>query len=768
MKNYKNIFLLISFCFFSFPAYSQNIFSGRVLDIQTKEPVPGASIMLVNGPATGTATDNEGNFTITLSDGPNQIKISSIGYVTQIISISKSIEKIMLEPDLVNLQTVVVSGSRELQQRSDIPVAISKISPQLIEDTKATALYQVLNKVSGVYMVNLGNEQHTMAIRQPITYNALYLYMEDGIPIRPVGIFNHNSLYEINMAGMQNIEVIKGTSSSLYGSNAIGGAINFITNKAGQSPMLKINLQSDNYGYKRTDLSVGNTFGKFGIYAGGYVANQKNGWQDYTDMDKTSFNVRGDYKITEKTKFTLSATYNYLFTQTPGALDSTRFYNRSYTSNQRFTYRKVNAFRTSAKVEHQWGQYQSTSFTLFYRNNETGQLPSYALTYAPQVNDQTFQSYGLLAQHKIDFKFLESKLILGAYIDNSPNKYWVKALKVNRDAVKNYYTGYTNTDSLTDNYKLNLINYAFYGQYEMQISARLRMVAGLRYDYLQYNFKNQLPSNKTKLKQQQTDAYNIIAPKLGTTFSLGPNKGLYANFSTGFQPPETSSLYSSTQKEPLKSAKFYNYEAGGWLALNDRKIYLDFSLFDLEGRDEILNVLMPDFTYQNKNVGATRHQGIEYTVTYSPISDISFRFSGTNARHIFIDYNEYNKSGNEINKTSFAGKIMNNAPKWIVNSEIFYKPHFIQGSRIGIEWQHVDKYFTNNANTKTYSGYDIFNLRMGYKLPGSFIKGFEVWGNILNLSDQIYATTVTPYQYGDTYTAAPPRMVSVGIGYNLK
>jgi outer membrane receptor protein involved in Fe transport len=124
---------------------------------------------------------------------------------------------------------VVVTASREGQARQDAPIAISKINSTQIKDTKATALYQLLNKVAGVYMVNLGNEQHTMAIRQPITYNALYLYMEDGLPIRPTGIFNHNSLYEINMSGVKDIEVIKGPASSLYGSNSIGGAVNFIT-----------------------------------------------------------------------------------------------------------------------------------------------------------------------------------------------------------------------------------------------------------------------------------------------------------------------------------------------------------------------------------------------------------------------------------------------------------------------------------------------------------------------------------------------------------
>ena len=68
-------------------------------------------------------------------------------------------------------------------------------------------------KTPGVLMVNLGNEQHSMSIRQPITTNAYYLYLEDGLPIRPMGIFNHNALLEINQFNLQSIEVLKGPAS---------------------------------------------------------------------------------------------------------------------------------------------------------------------------------------------------------------------------------------------------------------------------------------------------------------------------------------------------------------------------------------------------------------------------------------------------------------------------------------------------------------------------------------------------------------------------
>jgi hypothetical protein len=67
-----------------------------------------------------------------------------------------------------------------------------------------------VNKTPGVLMVNLGNEQHSMSIRQPMTTNAYYLYMEDGVPIRPMGVFNHNSLLEMNQFTVSSIEVVKG------------------------------------------------------------------------------------------------------------------------------------------------------------------------------------------------------------------------------------------------------------------------------------------------------------------------------------------------------------------------------------------------------------------------------------------------------------------------------------------------------------------------------------------------------------------------------
>jgi iron complex outermembrane receptor protein len=778
MKISTLLYILLCFC----PAlcFGQGSLHGTVTDARTHEALAGVMVSNnLDGKLLAT-TNAKGKFTIS-TDTVKTLRFAMIGFNTNTFTPAGATSvQISLDPSTIDLQQVVITASRERQARQDAPIAISKINATQIHDTKATALYQLLNKVTGVYMVDLGNEQHTMAIRQPITYNALYLYMEDGLPIRPTGIFNHNSLYEINMSGVRDIEVIKGPASSLYGSNAIGGAINFITQVPPSGYAGNVSAQGDNYHYRRVDADGGFSTGKFGLYIGGYIAKQRNGWQDYTNFDKYSGNFKTTYDFDNATRLTTSVAYNYLNTQTPGTLDSAHFYSRTYGANQRFTYRKVNAFRANTRLEHTWNDKSSSFLTLFYRNNSTAQLPSYFIAdvrdndgnYVSsngQENDQSFHSLGLLAQHRQDLNFLHSRLIVGLYADNSPSSYYAKFLDIQKDVANNYYTGYTSTGNYIDNYRIKLFNTAAYAQYEIKPAEPLRIVMGLRYDRIHYNFTNGIAPGNTKYKQQETNDFNIVAPKLGLTYNFGNNKGLYANYSVGFQPPETGDLYSARQLTPLKQATFNNYEAGGWFTALDKKMYVEVTLYDLEGRNEIINQLLPDNTTQNQNAGGTRHRGIEYSVAYAPVNELSFRFSGTNVKHTYVDYSEvatnFNTGANTV--TVYNGNRMNNAPSWIANSELTYKPAYINGFRIAGEWQHINSYFTNPANSKTYTGYDILNLRTGFDVKSGPLLGAGIWFNVLNLTNQLYATTVTSNQYGDTYNAAPPRVYTLGISYSF-
>ena len=307
-------FLLLSLSI-SIPAFSQQMVQGRVLDKLTKEPIANVSITALakinaSGATTGTSgvtinasgatTCAAGSFAIRIATG-DALFISCVNYQPQIIHPSGTTIIIVLAPQDNKLQELIVTGNRMSQRRTEAPIAISAIGAQRIAETKANQLDQLLNKVSGVFMVDLGNEQHEMSIRQPMSTQSLFLYLEDGIPIRTTGVYNHNALLEMNMTAARQIEIIRGPASSLYGAEAIGGAVNVITQAPPAVTNGYLSVQGNNNGYKRFDARGGTTVGKWGFSAAGYYANRTDGPIQYSDFHKTAITLRADYQLNEKT-----------------------------------------------------------------------------------------------------------------------------------------------------------------------------------------------------------------------------------------------------------------------------------------------------------------------------------------------------------------------------------------------------------------------------------------------------------------------------------
>jgi outer membrane receptor protein involved in Fe transport len=742
-------------------SYAQTNCAGKVIDAATNEPVAHASIQIKNTNQ-GTITNNKGEFTLPLSDTANELVISSLGYFP-ITIINTSIQKqqlIFLQANNNSLQEIVISASRTAQKRREAPVAIATISKQTMEDTKATRIDQLVNKVSGVNMVNLGNEQHQMSIRQPMTTKSLFLYLEDGIPIRTTGVYNHNALLEMNMPAARQIEIIKGPASSLYGAEAIGGAINIITQAPPAIITGQVSVQANNNGYKRTDIQVGKTYGKFGLLISGYYANRHNGPVDHSDFHKTGITIRGDYAISENTKWVNDITYVDYYSDMPGSLDSAHFANKDYSTPQTFTYRKVPAVRYKSQLFHQWNSNSSTQVSFVYRDNSVKQNPSYrvrnvagdpSLAYG-EINESAFNTYMLIAQHQQSFNFLNSKLIAGVSVDNSPSTYSSNFININRDG-RGYYVSYATTDSVLSQYKTGINNLASYIHYEAEVVKGLKLTAALRYDLYHYNFENALPPSAFTGAPSTENNFKRFSPKIGATYNH-KGVGIYANYSEGFVPPQISELYTGVKVPYLGPQTFYNYETGGWFSLLKNKLYADWSWYLLNGTNEIISVKNPDGSTENQNAGRTKHTGIEYGITYRPVNSLSIRFSAANSKHSFVEYIE---KGIAYNNNELAG-----GPRFIANAEVMYKPVFVKGLRVSAEWQHIGPYYMDNANSKKYGGYDLLNLRAGYT-----IRQFEVWVNALNATNTYYSTYAGKSGSTLSYNLGDPREVTLGLAFKF-
>lgn len=749
--------LAMFFCIAVNITSAQKTIKGKVFDATTNEPLEGVTLVAFDKSATIT-TGRDGEFAASFTEITDSIMVSCVGYQPKKIALVSDLA-IGLTPSFTNLYEVVVSGNRELQRRTEVPAAINVISKTVINETKATRLDMLLNKVPGVYMVDLGNEQHSMSVRQPLGYNNLFLYLEDGIPIRTLGDFNHNALIEINQASLERIEVVKGPASSLYGSEAVGGAINFITQAP--SPFLagKIQAETGSRGYRRTDFSVSNACKKLGIFFGGYYANQDQPADQHNDFNKAAFTFRADYTFSDKTKLVMVADYIHYKTDQKGGLDSLHFYNKDYQSFYRFTYRKVNAFRLRTTLSHDWNENNKTTFTLFYRNSAIGQNPFYSISNVTgnpakatgQINEDAFKSIGTVIQHIKKFSSLNAKWITGVSADVSPATYYAKFIDVDRDNAGVYYQ-YRLRDSLLTDYKVNMVNTAAYTQFEFNPLKKLKLVAAGRYDRLDYKFDNHLLPSAYTGAPDATNHFDHFTPKVGLTYNVANNAGLYANYSVGFAPPNITDLYTGVKLPTLQPSSYYNYEVGGWIPFAGTKGYAEVSLYKLDGTNEIVSVRLADGSYQNQNAGATTHKGVEVNVKYAPCQQLTFRAGGTYAQHTYKAY--------VLQGKDFSGNIMPQAPPYIINSEITYRPSFFKGFRIGVEYQGLGKYYTDAQNSAMYNGFNVFNARIGY-----VVKHIEVWANFINVTNAVYATTVEKSAYGTSYRPGQLRSLNVGLAY---
>lgn len=751
-------------------AQTSSLVYGKVYDSITKEAISSATI--TDGTGHTTTSDASGNFHIAITAAT--LEISSVGYHNKIVKVVAGKVSIALQPSVNQLNEVVVSANRTAEKRTEAPVAISTISRQVIQDTKAQRIDQLLNKASGVYNASLGNELNQIAIRQPIGPNNRFLFLEDGLPLRTFAVFDHNGLVEENMAAAKNIEVIKGPSSALYGAEAIGGVVNVITQASPAYTSGYLSAQSNDAGYKRVDGQIGSTKGKVGFIVSGYYANQTNGPIQYSDFHKTAITGRIDYHIDTATTWTNSITYTNFYGDMYGNLDSAHFANRNYSTQTLFTYRKSYALRARSAISHKWNKNSTTNATFLYRDNSLTQNPSYAIatyhtggisenpvspdTAAGNINTNAFNSYGLYLQHVQRFKFLNSKLIIGTSGELDPQSFfqnfiWVK--KRTQDGVTNYVS-YTNpeSDSVMANYRTVISNFSAYADYGFTVMRGLRFSAALRYDTYQYAFVNSLPGSKVTGGPSAIVSYNKAAPKIGFTYNYR-GIGFYGTYSEGYVPPQLSDVFGiSNNNAYLLPQTFKNYELGGWLSLFEHKLYVDYSLYLMNGTNEIITVQLPNNTFQSQNAGATRHQGIEYGINYRPVKDWFIRLSGTNALHKYTNYiaNGINYNGNEM-----AG-----APHFYGNAEVTYKPRFIKGFRIGLEEQLVSKYYMDDVNRNIYGGYQVTNVRAGYKLGPA-----EIWLNALNIFNTYYASRALKSAYGYTYNLGDPRAFTLGLSYHF-
>lgn len=253
----KGTIFIISLALFTALSFSQTNISGSVKGDDGSE-LPVANL-LVRNTTTGTMTDLEGNFYLTLSDqdlsaSGGEIVVSYIGYASKsfTVSVDKSSYDVVLKKDVLGLSEVVVTGMVGERQKTMTPYAISSLNREQLQQAPPTSAESAIRgKVAGAKIVKGSGQPGSAAsvqLRGATSINASGrsqnpLYIVDGVILS-----NDAEMADIDASDIESIEVVKGAAgSSLYGARAAQGVVQIKTSRGKDLPFEKtrINFKSE-------------------------------------------------------------------------------------------------------------------------------------------------------------------------------------------------------------------------------------------------------------------------------------------------------------------------------------------------------------------------------------------------------------------------------------------------------------------------------------------------------------------------------------------
>jgi len=488
------------------------------------------------------------------------------------LSFSQGIEK-----DTIKLEEVVVTGTRVEVSRKNVPMTVTTISKDEINQSEESALLPVISaRVPGVFVTERGVTGFGVATGSAggITIrgiggspNTQVLVLIDGHP-QFMGIFGHPLPDAYVASDAEKIEIIRGPASILYGSNAMGGVINIITRKQKEDGLNAIaKLMYGSFNTQKYMANGGFKKNKFNIFTS-VNHDRTDGHRDSSDFKITNGYLKAGYKL--NSNFSLVADVNLS---------------------------KFEAFDPgpeSGNVGEQIDILRGKAAISLLTNFE---FTEGAITY--------YHNFG---EHNISDGFHSN--------DHFNGIMFYQGLRLLKNNVFTLGVDYKNFGGMAENVKAMDGEGIIFGDETITET-------GI-YAFSQQTLFNNLVLNAGLRNEINSKYGNELVPQAGFVwhpFSLTTLKG---SVSKGFRSPSIRELYLwAPANEELEAERMINYEIGIIQDLLKNKLRIELTSFISEG-DNLIKVIMTENGPKNMNTGNFLHKGLEFMCQYRPIDNLYF------------------------------------------------------------------------------------------------------------------------------------------------
>ncbi|MGE4418235.1 MAG: TonB-dependent receptor plug domain-containing protein [Sulfurimonas sp.] len=601
--------------------------------------------------------------------------------------------------DSIDLGDVSVTATKTERKVADVPASIEVITEKDIKNSTSLNANELLKNVAGVSIRNpLGvmstSSNNKVYMRGFGGNDARTLVLLDGVPLNDA-FGGAVEWTQIPLDAIKRIEVVKGSGSSLYGSNAMGGVINIITKKP-QKQQTNINLSYGSMNTKIGSISTSGKNGKFGYYllgqltdSDGYIADVKPKDNSIKrGVEKANANLKLTYDIDDSSGIGVS--YNYMDRKTTGVLDIPGGYN-PYTNSM-----------GTAQI----------NYNKFFKNSSDMKITIY--------NTMTKTTYDSLSGSVIKYKddgetsdygtTLQYTLPIGNHIITT-------GIEGKTSFAEKVDTYLSNSDIIATEGKQDY--YAFFGQDEWFINEKFILNIGARLDYYKNHGGKMYDEVNNVYTDHATKSFNAFSPKIGLVYHVTKDTSLRTSIGKAFRAPTVSDLYRDwidtsgrvyAANPDLKPEEVISYEIGLDQKLGSNGA-INITAYQSDAKDFIYRIkpLDPSSTnFEEKtNVGEVLIRGIE--------TEFNYKFN-TQWR-VLANYT-YNKSTIEKFEanTDLEGKYLNYIPKQKASATLTYENSDIGTINAGVRY--AGKRYSDDLNTesKAYESYTLFDLKLSRKI----------------------------------------------------
>ena len=598
-------------------AFAQNAtLKGNISDDQNT-PLIAATVAI--GPE-GTITDLDGNYQITLAPGSYELSVSYVGYEPKVEQVTlQPGETVILDISLSEspnlLETATVTSGKHEVALGEVTVSLDVIKPSLINNTNQTSLDGLLDKVPGVNMVG---DQANIRGGSGFSYGAgsRVLLLVDDMPIYQADA-GFPQWEDVPIENIEQVEVVKGAASALYGSSALNGIINVRTAYAKTEPETEFSTFYTTFSSPRNKslqwwddfepYTAGATavhrrkIGKLDIVAGGrYHRNESTQDSSFSRRGRITLNTR--YRISDRlsvginTNFNKSKGQSFIFWKD---LDNLYRPGNAVSRSDNLRY-NIDPFVTYFDKKDNRHKFLGRFFNV---DNQTGSSEA----------DQTNVSKVFYGEYQFQRKMEKWDMVV------------TSGLVYNGTRVRAPLYG----DTLFINN-----NIAAYVQLEKKFFDRLNISAGFRYEDNTLKTPEEINYNSELISVQGTvpgGEINESKPviRLGANYALGEVSFLRASFGQGYRFPTIAEKFIFTQFGALPIIPNLDLESEtGWTAelgfrqgfkISNFNGFFDVSAFWMEYQNMMeFTFVLEDFTsafFQSQNIGDTRIKGFEASVT---------------------------------------------------------------------------------------------------------------------------------------------------------